>query len=125
MRQALGCGCGAAFAALFGAIYELFSHSVYSYSMIYAFAPLLALSLIYIFWGSFARVVPKRAARNLFTASAATAAVGLVANGVVYIFGSTNRLLAGYIFLTAATFTAALICYLHDRAASRHSVPQQ
>ena len=91
--------------------------------MIYAFAPLLVMSLVYIFWGIFAKTPPKRAARNLFSASAATATVGMVANGVVIIFGSTNRLIPVYLVLTSLTLIAALICYYADLSAARKTHP--
>ncbi|MCR5816399.1 MAG: hypothetical protein K6F91_05930 [Ruminococcus sp.] len=115
LRHAIGTGAGAAFTALFGGVYELYSHSVYSYFMIYAFAPLMVMSLIFVWWGGFAKRPPRRAARNLFTACAATASVGLTAAGVVAIYGSTNRLLAGYIILTGATFIAAVAAHLTDK----------
>ena len=117
LKQAIGTGAGAAFTALFGGVYELFSHSVYSYFMIYAFAPLLVMSIAYVFWGGFAKRPPERAARNLFTAAAATASVGMVAAGVVQIYGSTNRLLIGYYFLAGAALIAAIIA--HVTASSR------
>ena len=37
---------GTGFLALFGAIYEIFSHEVYSYFMLYAFAIPLAMGLL-------------------------------------------------------------------------------
>ena len=115
LRHAIGTGAGAAFTALFGGVYELYSHSVYSYYMIYAFAPLMLMSLAFVWWGGFAKRPPRRAARNLFTACAATASVGLAAAGVVAIYGSTNRLLIGYVILTGVTFIAATIAHLADR----------
>jgi len=124
IKQAAGTGAGAAFTALFGGIYELFSHSVYSYFMIYAFAPLMIMSIVYVYWGGFSKRPPKRAARNLFTASAACCSVGMLAAGVVIIYGSTNKLLIGYYFLAGATFIAALIAHLADRI-STNATPSE
>ncbi|WP_028511043.1 hypothetical protein [Ruminococcus sp. NK3A76] len=115
LKQALGTGAGASFAALFGGVYELYSHSVYSYYMIYAFAPLMVLSLVYVWWGGFSKRPPKRAARALYTASASTASVGMIATGVVTIYGSSNRLLLGYCILTGATLAAAVVCRLIEK----------
>ncbi|MBQ6675025.1 MAG: hypothetical protein IJM75_02740 [Ruminococcus sp.] len=125
INQALGCGCGAAFWALFGGIYEHFSHSVYSYYMIYAFAPLLVMSLLYIYWGAFAKLPPGRAARNLLSASAATASVGMAAKGVVVIFGSTNRLLPIYIIPIALTLIAGIVCYLEEVYKYRQAIKER
>ena len=55
---------------LFGAIYELFSHEVYSYFMIYAFA----------------------LCRNLYHAGIATLTIGSIMRGVLDIYGTTNSL---------------------------------
>ena len=125
LRQAIGCGCGAAFAALFGAIYEHFSHSVYSYFMIYAFVPLFVMSLVYVYFGAFGKVPPRRAARNLFTAAAGCTCVGMTAKGVVVIFGSTNRLLPIYIVIAGVTFLAAIGAYVTDRAKAKQPVSRE
>lgn len=115
LRCAIGTGAGAAFTALFGSVYELYSHSVYSYFMIYAFAPLMVMSLVFVWWGGFSKHPPRRRARNLFTACAATASVGMTAAGVVAIYGSTNKLLIGYYFLAGLTLIAAIVSHLADR----------
>lgn len=75
----------------------------------------MAVSLIFVWWGGFAKRPPRRAARNLFTACAATASVGLTAAGVVAIYGSTNRLLICYCFLTGVTFIAGVVAHIIDK----------
>ncbi|MBR1752746.1 MAG: hypothetical protein IJ740_18070 [Ruminococcus sp.] len=112
MTQATAMLFATAFTALFGAIYEYFSHGVYSYFMIYAFAPLLAAGIIYLLQARFAHHPFGAAVRNIFTALAATAAVGMVAQGVVFIYGSTNRLTAVYAVITAALIPAFIIARL-------------
>lgn len=124
LDQAIGNGAGAVFWAVFGAIYEYFSHSVYSYFMIYAFAPLMLSSLIYLCVYRFWKVPPKRMTRNLFTAFAATASVGMAAKGVVVIFGSTNRLLPIYLILASLMFILSAISYWRDRRSVPASAPE-
>ncbi len=79
--------------ALFGAIYELFSHEVYSFYMIYAFAfplcggvaPYLLLSL--------PSKLQKRDEYDRLTGHAgiATLTVGSLISGILEIYGTTNR----------------------------------
>lgn len=114
IHQAAGNGGGAAFTALFGAIYEVYSHSVYSYYMIYAFAPLLVISLMYLCFALFAKHPPRRVTRNLLSAYGACSAVGMTAKGVVVIFGSTNRLLIGYLIISSILLILTMISFFRD-----------
>ena len=51
VRIARNYAAASLFCALFGAVYELFSHEVYSYSMIYAFIiPLAGGALLPAYW---------------------------------------------------------------------------
>ena len=78
------------FCALFGAVYEMFSHEVYSFYMIYAFVfplaggalPFLILSILlfHIRW------YPGTIGRNLHHS------VGSIVQGILDIYGTTNRL---------------------------------
>lgn len=85
------------FCALFGAAYERFSHEVYSFYMIYAFVfplaggtfPFLAISL-------FRKRYPGAVARNLYHSGIATLTVGSIVQGVLDIYGTTNRLTGLY-----------------------------
>ena len=84
----------ALFCAFFGAIYEVFSHGVYSGYMIYAFAfplaggtlPFLVISL----HGE--KKYPNAIARNLYHSGIATLTVGSIVRGVLDIYGTTNSL---------------------------------
>ena len=109
-RNLLGNIAGTAFLALFGAVYELFSHGVYSYFMIYAFAiPLTLGVLIYALLLIF-RKYPGRAALNLWNSGIAAISVGCVFRGVLEIYGTTNSLsviypVSGLLLLTAGLIT--------------------
>lgn len=89
------------FCVLFGAVYEHFSHEVYSGYMIYAFMfplaggalPFAALSL----YGSIR--LPGRLPLNLYNAGIAALTVGSIMEGVLEIYGTTNNLLQIYWFI--------------------------
>lgn len=87
---------GAIFLALFGAIYELFSHGVYSYHMIYAFCfPLVMGVLLYavlIINGKY----PRKSFLNVWNTSIATFSIGSVFQGVLEIYGTSNPLVIVY-----------------------------
>lgn len=90
----LGCSL---FLALFGAVYEVYSHEVYSYFMLYAFAiPLAGGALPAFLYAYFGKGIPKRAAQNLYNSGIAALSVGSVFTGVLEIYGTTNRLTAVY-----------------------------
>lgn len=103
------------FCALFGGVYELFSHQVYSYFMIYAFIfplaggtlPFLLLCL------TKKKKYPPALPRNLYHSGIAALTVGSVLRGILDIYGTTNSLtnyywIAGILFLAAAFGTAGL-----------------
>ena len=87
---------GTIFLALFGAIYELFSHGVYSYHMIYAFGfPLIVGVLLYavlILRGKY----PRRSFLNVWNTAIATFSLGSVFEGVLEIYGTSNPLVIVY-----------------------------
>ena len=82
------------FCALFGAIYELYSHGVYSFFMIYAFAfplvcgalPFAVLALLRI------RKYPCLLVYNLINSGIGTLTVGSIVRGILEIYGTTNHL---------------------------------
>ena len=90
----------ALFCALFGAVYEIFSHEVYSYPMIYAFAiplaggalPFLALAAGLVRRWRF----PGAVSRSLYHAGIAALTVGSLMRGILEIYGTTNMLLWAY-----------------------------
>ena len=97
------------FLALFGAVYELFSHEVYSYFMIYAFAVPLMLGVMPYALLLISRKVPGRAALNLWNSGIAALSVGCVFRGVLEIYGTTNSLGAVYPIVGSLLLTIGLI----------------
>ena len=90
----------ALFCALFGAVYEIFSHEVYSYPMIYAFAiPLAGGALPFL---AFAAGLlkqwrfPGTISRSLYHAGIAALTIGSIMQGILEIYGTTNMLLWAY-----------------------------
>lgn len=84
----------ACFCALFGWIYEHFSHGVYSYAMLYAFAyPLLGGTLPLLALG-----LSRRGSRpigmdvTLYRCGIATLTLGSIITGVLEIYGTRNPL---------------------------------
>ena len=109
-RNLLGNIAGTVFLALFGAVYELFSHEVYSYFMIYGFAVPLMLGVMPYALLLISRKVPGRAALNLWNSGIAALSVGCVFRGVLEIYGTTNSLsviypVSGLLLLTAGLIT--------------------
>ena len=82
------------FCALFGAVYELYSHEVYSFFMIYAFAfPLVCGALPFAVLALLrTRKHPCSLARNLLHSGIGTLTVGSIVRGVLEIYGTTNQL---------------------------------
>ena len=93
------------FCAFFGAVYEKFSHEVYSYFMIYAFAiPLVmgALPLLKIAESKIKQ--PDLKALYLYNSGVASLTIGSIFRGVLEIYGTTNSLsevyfIAGTVFI--------------------------
>lgn len=99
---------------LFGAVYELFSHEVYSFFMIYAFViplvggtvPFLTLSIVK------AKKYPNAVCRNLYHAGIATLTVGSVLSGVLEIYGTTNALVDIYWFVGIPLTVVPVVIYI-------------
>lgn len=87
--------------ALFGAIYEVFSHGVYSFYMIYAFAFPLVGGVLPFAILSFLSTdrYPYALARNLYHSGIATLTVGSIVRGILDIYGTTNSLSNCYWFI--------------------------
>ena len=104
--------CAALATALFGFVYEQFSHGVWSAPMVYAFAiplaggalPFAALAL----WG---RQHPAPFARTCWHLGLTTLTVGSLMAGVLAIYGTTNRLMAGYFVAGGLLCAAGLAQY--------------
>ena len=114
------------FCAVFGAVYEIFSHGVYSTFMIFAFVfPLvggaLPFFLLYLAERSRAKTERRRPysglypaipARSFYHCGIITLTLGSIMNGILDIYGTTNRLLVVYWFLGAALLLAAVSTHL-------------
>ena len=99
------------FCALFGAVYELFSHVVYSFYMIYAFGfPLVGGALPYGILSAFhLSKSSSLLARNLYHSGIATLTVGSIVRGVLDIYGTTNSLSRYYWFVGIFAVVAGVV----------------
>lgn len=96
--------------AIFGVIYEFFSHDVYSNYMIFAFLiPLILGSTV-----SFGLCIinknneqsnPGRLENKLYGAGIATLTVGSIFNGVLEIYGTTNVKIYTYLTIRNSLYT--------------------
>ena len=101
-----------AFLAFFGAIYEYYSHQVYSYYMIYAFAiPLVMGALPYGIIALQDQYRPRGSALHLWNSAIAAFTVGSLFKGVLDIYGTTNKLVAVYPIAGGALALAALFFF--------------
>ena len=87
---------GSAFLALFGAVYEVFSHGVYSYYMIYAFAIPLVMGVLPYAILLLKGKKPDNRFLKLWNTAIATLSVGSIFAGVLAIYGTTNSLIIVY-----------------------------
>lgn len=98
---------GTVFLAVFGAVYEAFSHGVYSYHMIYAFAVPLVLGAIPDTWILIKEYRIRKRFLRITSCAEITVAEGCVIQGVLDIYGTTNEkvivyLAAGIVLLIMA-----------------------
>ncbi len=98
----------AAFLALFGAIYELFSHGVTSYYMIYAFALPLIMGILPYEVMLMKNRFPGKTFAYIWNTAIATLSVGCLFKGVLEIYGTTNRLIIVYPVAGAALMLRSL-----------------
>lgn len=99
------------FCILFGAVYEIFGHEVYSYFMLYAFVfPLVGGALpFFIIALSNAEEYPGTFGTSLYHSGIATLTIGSILRGVLDIYGTTNRLLKVYWILGPALTIVGVI----------------
>ena len=109
-----------ALCALFGAVYELFSHEVYSYYMIYAFAFPLLLGAVPFFLMQKADMPFHEGAADLIHSGVAALTAGSLLKGILVIYGTSNPLIAAHRIigwaLTAAGWTAMFLSARSVRA---------
>ncbi len=97
---------------VFGAVYEVFSHQVYSYYMLYAFAIPLVCGVLPFFALAFSTwPVPGRWARKVYHSGIAALTVGCFFTGVLEIYGTTNSLVRVYFVTGAALCALGLLIY--------------
>ena len=102
------------FCALFGAVYEIYSHEVYSFFMIYAFAfplvcgalPFTVLALLH------TRKNPCSVVCNLVHSGIGTLTVGSIVRGVLEIYGTTNRLSDYYWPIGIVLYLLGVVIYI-------------
>jgi len=85
---------------IFGIIYELFSHDVYSYYMMFAFLIPFILGFIpsaILGWGKINKL-PRRLTINICNAIIANLTIYSILKGVLEIYGTTNWLVNFYIY---------------------------
>lgn len=117
-------------AAAAGAVYEVFSHGVYSFYMIYAFMVPLAGGALPCLIAAAAKGKKRRPgdtetpiSAKLQLAAIATLTTGSFMKGALEIYGTTNRLTAAYTAAGLALAASALIAYaVHQRRVLRTSV---
>ncbi len=102
------------FCLLLGAVYEKFSHEVYSFYMIYAFAfPLVGGALLFCILGFVGpEKYPRSLARNLYHSGIATLTVGSFLQGILDIYGTTNALINYYWMVGGSLLIITLLAYL-------------
>ena len=100
------------FCVLFGAVYECFSHGVYSYGMLYAFVFPLVLGVLPLLLIAMLRApYPNRFVRNICHAGIATLTVGSLVSGALEIYGTTNPLTLVYWIVGGALYAlGAAVC---------------
>ena len=102
------------FCALFGAVYEIYSHEVYSFFMIYAFAfPLVCGALPFCVFALIGKhTYPSLTACNLLHSGTATLTVGSIVRGVLEIYGTTNKLSSYYWFVGLILYLLGIIIFV-------------
>lgn len=99
--------------AAFGAVYEIFSHGVYSYFMLYAFAFPLCGGVLPCFLFAHTRLyLPCRAAQSIYRAGIATCTVGSIVQGILEIYGTTNRLTQIYWYVGILLLACGMILWV-------------
>ena len=108
--------CISIFCALFGGVYEYFGHGVISFHMFYAFGfPLVLGALFFTIIGKSPVIpYPCRLCAGCLHLSIATATVGSIVQGVLDIYGTTNRLSVIYIIACIILFVVSIISYIQQ-----------
>ena len=103
------------FCVIFGAVYEQFSHGVYSYKMIYAFAVPLRLGTIVLFLIALrAGRFPNSGSLLYWNCGVAALTIGLLFNGVLDIYGTTNQWIIVYYIAAGILLVTGIVLYLYS-----------
>lgn len=115
-RTALVYLLAACFLVLFGGVYEHFSHGVWSYSMVYAFAyPLAGGTLPFLAAGLWKHgKYPGAVEAVLYHCGIATLTLGSIVCGVLEIYGTTNALTVCYPYAGWLLFGIGFTVWLLD-----------
>ena len=99
--------------ALFGAVYELFSHGVYAYGMLYGFAfPLVGGVLPALLLAQRNDKLPSDVPRQLWHFGISALTVGSLFSGALEIYGTSSSLTAVYWFSGGACLLLSLLTAL-------------
>ena len=100
-------------AAIFGGVYEIFSHGVWSGWMVYAFAFPLVLGALPFSWLALRKKTqPSPWFCRMHHAGVATLTVGSIIEGILAIYGTTNGLTITYWIAGAGLLATAQIMRL-------------
>ncbi len=102
-----------AFCALFSAVYEHFSHGVYSLYMVFLFLIPFAGGILPTCAFLFLRPIPCPGpfARNVYNWGIATLSVGCCLRGVLEIYGTDSAYIPYYMYSGLALIAASIIIY--------------
>ena len=97
----------------FGAVYEVFSHGVYSYYMLYAFMIPFLGGVVYFYCILYFRSkTPECIARRFQHFGISTLTVGFILCGVLEIYGTSNCLVIFYFIVGGMFLVSGNIMYL-------------
>ena len=114
-RQALRFAAASLFCGFFAAVYEHFSHGVYSNYMVWLFLwPLLGAAPAYGLTLLRSAPCPALAIRNLWASGVATLTVGSCLKGVFEIYGASAPLVKTYWYAGAGLLALAAVFYLRQ-----------
>ena len=98
------------FTALLGAVYEIFSHGVYAYGMLYGFAfPLVGGVLPALLLARYAGKIPSESSLQLWHFGISAFTVGSLFSGALEIYGTSSRLTMVYWWAGGACLLLSLL----------------
>ena len=102
------------FVLIFGIIYEMFSHGVISYYMIFAFLIPLINFLINIIFIS-GKIKINKLSKNLFSMSICSFTFLSIIKGVLDIYGTTNNLIFIYLIVGLILLVISIILFVKTK----------